>query len=105
MIGYQLTLPSFNKSEIDVSNASAVPVDILKHEIVHVVRQRYPHLSEIHITKNVWSKGINYRTGMILVHGSEGGLPEFGQIEQICVLHQRFQNFVDGIENTSELTS
>ncbi len=89
MIGYQLTSPSLEKSELEVSSGSAVPVNILKDEIAQVVRQRYPHLSEIHITKNAWSKGINYRTGMIVVHGSEGGLPEFGQIEQICVLHQK----------------
>lgn len=88
MIGYQLT-SSLEKSELEMSSGSAVPVDILKDEIALVVRQRYPNLSEIHITKNVWSKGINYRTGIIVVHGSEGGLPEFGQIEQICVLDQK----------------
>lgn len=26
---------------------------------------------------------------MVVAHGSEGGLPEFGEIHQICILHPR----------------
>lgn len=46
---------------------------------------------------------------MIVVHGPEGGLPEFGQTEQICVWNRGCFSFgkssVGGIENTMELTS
>lgn len=53
-------------------------------------KQRGPNLSEIHLAKKKnCSKGINYRTGMVVAHGSEGGLPEFGEIHQIWILHQR----------------
>ena len=50
---------------------------------------RYPDLSEICLAKDICRKGINYRIGMLVPHGSEGGLPEFGEIKQICILHQK----------------
>lgn len=88
MIGYHLSSPSIDKPILDVSNASLVPF-FLKEELAQSFKQRYPDLSEIHLSKNVWSKGINYRAGMVVAHGSEGGLPEFGEIHQICILHPR----------------
>ena len=89
MIGYHLSSPSIDKPVLDVSDVSTVPLDFFKKELAQAFKQQDPDLSEIHLAKNVWSKGINYRTGMVVAHGSEGGLPEFGEIHQICILHQR----------------
>lgn len=73
---------------LDVSDVSTVPLDVLKEELAQAFKQRDPDVSEINLAKNVWSKGINYRPGMIVPYGSEGGLPEFGEIHQICLLQQ-----------------
>ena len=70
---------------LDVSHASSVSLDFLKEELAQAFKQKDPNLATIYLAKNVWSKGINYKTGMVLVHGSEGGLPEFGEIHQICI--------------------
>lgn len=89
MIRYHLSSPNIDKPMLDVSDVATVPLDFLKEELAQAFKQRDPDLSEIHLAKDVWNKGINYRTGMVVVHGSEGGLPEFGEIQQICILHQR----------------
>lgn len=73
---------------LDVSDVSTVPLDVLRKELAQAFKERHPGLTEINLAKNVWSKGINYRPGMVVAHGSEGGLPEFGEIHQICILHQ-----------------
>lgn len=65
MIGYHLSSPSIDKSLLDVSEASTVPLDVLKEELAQAFKQRNPFVSEIHIAKNVCSKGIQYRPGMI----------------------------------------
>lgn len=65
MIGYHLSSPSIDKPLLDVSEASTVPLDVLKEELAQAFKQRNPFVSEIHIAKNVCSKGIQYRPGMI----------------------------------------
>ena len=89
MIGYHLSSPNIDKPELDVSDVSTVPLDVFKEELAHAFKQRDPDVSEINLAKNVWSKGINYRPGMIVAYGSEGGLPEFGEIHHTCILQQR----------------
>ncbi|XP_062864458.1 uncharacterized protein LOC134326197 [Trichomycterus rosablanca] len=89
MIGYHLSSPNIDKPVLEVSDASTVPLELLKEELAQAFKQRNPYASEINLAKNVWSKGIQYRTGMIVAHGSFGGLPEFGEIHQICILQQR----------------
>lgn len=89
MIGYHLSSPNIDKPVLDLSHASTVPLDLLKENLAQAFKQISPSVSEIHIAKNGWSKGINYRPGMIVAYGSEGGLPEFGEIHQICILQQK----------------
>lgn len=89
MIGYHLSFPNIDKPVMDVSDVSTVPLDVLKEELVQAFKQRNPHVSEINLAKNVWSKEINYKPGMIVAYGSDGGLPEFGEIHQIGFLQQR----------------
>lgn len=44
-------------------------------------------MQEVQLAQSVASKGITYRTGMIVSHNSVGGLPDFAEISQICLLH------------------
>lgn len=89
MIGYHLPSPNTDKPVLDGSDVSTVPLHVLKEELVHAFKQTHPDVSDMNLSKNVCSKGVNYRPGMIVVCGSEGGLPEFGEIHQICTLQQR----------------
>lgn len=85
MIGYHLYCPNIDKPVLDVSEVSTVPLSCVKEEIALSFRKRDSTLGEIHLAKNVWSKGINYRIGMVVAHGSEGGLPEFGEIQKMSI--------------------
>lgn len=89
MISYNFTSPSLAKSALDVTSVSTIPVDVLKEEIAQAINQKYPDTSEVCLSKSVTSKGINYRNGMIVAHGSTCGLPEFGEVLQMCILHDR----------------
>lgn len=74
MIGYHLSSPNIDKPVLDVSDVSTVLFDVLKEELGQAFKQRDPDVSEINLAKNVWSKGINYRPGMIVAYGTEGWL-------------------------------
>ena len=87
MIAYHLSSPCLNKSDLYVSAVSNLPVDLLREEIAQVIRQKFPDTSEVQLAKCVTTKGITYRQGMILAHRATGGLPEFSEIGQICILH------------------
>lgn len=89
MVAYSSTAPSLEKPALDVSHVSTVPVDLLKDEIAQVIKLKYPDTSEVSLSKSVSSKGINYRKGMIVAHGSTGGLPDFGEVLQMCILHDQ----------------
>lgn len=84
MIGYHLSSPNIDKPALDVSSVSTVSLAFLKEELAQAFKLKYPDVSDIHTAKHV-----PYRTGVVVVHGSEGGLPEFGEIHQICILDQR----------------
>ena len=87
MIAYHLSSPCLNKSDLEVSAVSTLPVDLLRAEIAQVIRQKFPDTPEVQLAKCVTTKGITYRKGMILAHRATGGLPDFCEIEQICILH------------------
>lgn len=48
--------------------------------------QKYPDLTVVNLTHNVYVDGINFKSSMIIVHGFVGGLPDFAEIVQMCVL-------------------
>ena len=89
MISYHLRSSSFEKTALEITNVSTVPVDVLKQEIAQTIEQNFPGTTEVHLTKCVSSQGVNFRNGMIVAHGSTSGLPDFGEILQICVVHER----------------
>ncbi|KAK0131528.1 putative nuclease HARBI1 [Merluccius polli] len=88
MISYHLISSSFEKTALEITNVSTVPVDVLKQEIAQTIEQNFPGTTEVHLTKCMSSKGVHFN-GMIVAHGSTSGLPDFGEILQICVVHER----------------
>lgn len=44
--------------------------------------------NQVHLAECVTTKGIIYKKGMILVHRAVGGLPEFSEVDQICIVHK-----------------
>lgn len=75
MTGYHLSSPCLSKSELEVSNVSNLPIDVLKEEVPQVIRQRFPDTADL-------------QKGNDVVHKSFGCLPDFGEIVQICILHE-----------------
>lgn len=67
---------------------STVPVAGLKQEMVHAVEKKFPCATITDLTKCVSCKDVTFRNGMIVVYGSTSGLPDFGQILQICVVQE-----------------
>lgn len=52
LIAFHINSPSYGKSSLDVLNVSTVPVDVLKEELAHAIRSKYPNTSEVHLAKN-----------------------------------------------------
>lgn len=75
---------------MEVKNVSIVPVD----EVLLALRQKYPDISQVNLTKNVTTRGINYRNGMILTCDSTAGMPEFAEILQICIVREELSFIV-----------
>lgn len=77
---------SCEKKSLEVARVSTVPLDVLKEEVTVSLRLKYPDLSVVNLAQNVSVDSINFRSGMIIVHGFVGGLPDFAEIVQMCVL-------------------
>lgn len=89
MISYHLRSATFEKTQLEITNVSTVPVDVLKQDIAQTIEQNFPGTVEVHLTKCVSCKGVTYRNGMMVAHGSTSGLPDFGEILQICIVQNR----------------
>ncbi len=88
MISHSLKSYHLEKSALDVSTVSTVPLTVLRTEITQVVQDKYPGTEFIQITTSVTSKGVNYRNGMIVVCRYLDGLPEFAEIIQMCIVQK-----------------
>lgn len=75
-----------DESPVEVTRISTVPVDVLHEDIAYTFNQIYPNVFAINLAQTVVSDGIKYTKGMIIVHGTISGLPDFAEIVQICVL-------------------
>lgn len=51
MIGYHLSSPNIDEPVLDVSNASTVPLDVLKEELAEAFKQIAPDVTEINLAK------------------------------------------------------
>lgn len=58
-----------------INSVSLVPIDVLLSDIATVIKQKLPDETDVHITKSVPYKHMNYNKGMIVVHGQLFGLP------------------------------
>lgn len=86
MISHSIFSSSCEKNNPKVEQVSTVPLHVLKEEVAISLSQKYPDLTVVNLTHNVYADGINFRSGMIIVHGFVGGLPDFAEIVQMCVL-------------------
>ena len=78
--------PDNEKSYLDVCQISKVPIDVLYEDVVKTVTQRYPDITTVDLAHSVTVNSIKYKTGMVVVHGSCGSLPEFAEIMQLCLI-------------------
>lgn len=97
MIGHYMHSSSCEKPSLEVARVSTVPVEILKEDVALSFTQKYPDATVVNLAQNVSVDGINYRNGMVIAHGSVGGLPEFAEIVQMCVLKDRLEFIVKKI--------
>lgn len=80
LLSYHLRSSSFEITAFEITNLSTIPVDVLKQEMAQKIKQKSPGTTEIHFTKCVSSKGVQFKNGMIVAHGSASELPNFGEI-------------------------
>lgn len=86
LISYHLHSSSFSASNLEVTKISTVPIDVLNEEVVVALKQKYPDISQVNLSKNVTAGGINYKNGMFVVCDSTAGMPEFAEIIQMCIV-------------------
>lgn len=92
MIAYHISALHL-KPAVEVENVYVLPVDVMNKEVVGSLRQKNPEMTDVHLAKNATIKGISYKIGMLIPYGSTGGLPEFAEIIQICIV-ERSLSFV-----------
>lgn len=86
MMAYHLGTSGTIKSALFVCNVSTVPVEVLNDDWQRAIKQKYPNLEYVQLTKTASYYGTEYSKGMILGHGSTAGLPDFIQVSQIIIL-------------------
>lgn len=80
---------TFPRHQLEVSDVSAVHIDVLDKGISNGLRDKFLNVDTVHLANNVTHNGLNYKRGMILIHGSVGGLPDFCEIIQMVTMEQR----------------
>lgn len=88
-IAHHLHASSFTRPLLEVTNVSTVHIDVLNKEISNALRQKSFNTDSVCLAKSVAYNGLNYKCGMILIHGSLGGLPEFSEIIQMVILQDK----------------
>ena len=67
-------MSGFSKPSLEVTDVSTLPLDVMNVEITLAVKDKHRHMDTVNFAKNVSYKGYNYRTGMVVAHGSLAGL-------------------------------
>ncbi len=88
-IAHHLHASSFTKPPLEVTDVSTVHIDVLNQDISNALRQKSPDMDNVCLAKSVTYNGLNYKCGMILIHGLLGGLPEFCEIIQMVILQDK----------------
>lgn len=107
MVSHHIQTSEAEKSSLEVRQVSKVPIDVLNTDVLNTLSQKYPGVTSVSLAHSATINGINCRKGMIVVHGSCGGLPEFTEIVQLCVFQDCLslivkKNCAHGIGNTTE---
>ncbi len=74
------------KPAVCVTKTSSLPLEILDMEIRQSFKALYPTHTSVNLTNVAILHGTKYAAGMVLPHGSTGGLPDFVMISQIVVV-------------------
>ena len=64
-------------------------LDVLKNDIKDALMCRFPGVTRVHIANSVNCSGTTYATGMVVCHGSTAGLPDFAEVLQIMIVHNK----------------
>ncbi len=86
MVGYNMLMPDRETLFLEVANILKVPIDVLNEDVVNTLTQKYPEVTAVNLAHSVTINGNTYKKGMTVVHGSCGGLPEFSEIIQLCIV-------------------
>lgn len=87
-IAHHLHSCVFSRPTLEVTNVSTVHIDVLNKDISDALR-RNSNVDIVCLAKSVTHNGLNYKCGMILIHGSLGGLPEFDEIVHMVILQNK----------------
>lgn len=71
-----------------MSQKTQVAVDVLKDSIKESFARKFPGEEFVNMTNKATILGTDYIVGMMLPFGSTGGLPDFGEIHQIIIVHE-----------------
>lgn len=79
-------------------NTTIMPVDVLSEDVRSNLHHRYPEVTEVHMVKYLSYSGICYSKGMLIVHGSDDGLPmRFNEVIQMCIVKEKLCFLVRGV--------
>lgn len=83
MVAYHLHASKIVQPSLQVTKLSTVDLSVLREDIKNALETKFPGESCVQMANTVCYSGTSYSTGMILAHGSTGGLPDFVEFIQI----------------------
>ena len=89
MIAYHLSTSGTIRNALIVSDVSTVPIRVLNDAWQMAIKQNYPEVEYVQLTKSASYYGTDYTKGMILGCGSTGGLPDFIQVLQVSIFEDQ----------------
>lgn len=88
MIAYHTHDCNDQRPALTVSQKTQVAVDVLKDSIKESFARKFPGEEFVNMTNKATILGTDYNVGMMLPFGSTGGLPDFGEIQQMIIVHE-----------------
>ncbi|XP_026099560.1 uncharacterized protein LOC113070477 [Carassius auratus] len=88
MIAYHIHDANILRPKLSLSRMTQVAVEVLKDSIKESFVNKFPREAVVSMTNKVTILGTDYCVGMLLPFGSTGGLPDFGEILQIIIVHE-----------------
>ncbi|CAL9691333.1 unnamed protein product [Knipowitschia caucasica] len=88
MIAYHTHDCNNQRPALSLSKKTDIPVDLLKDSIRESFARKFPGEDLVTMTNKATILGTDYNVGMLLPFGSTGGLPDFGEIQQIIVVKE-----------------